>query len=146
MVLICVALAAWCSRVVCARLQLLSVSCFMCEGTWFLGVFVSGTIHRPVLVQLLSVSTILPLYLTSTPIPHFVNETSYPALHNFTTDINECDASPGMMWQNRAARGNIGMSRSPVCKDCTWSPSGSVTQIGSVAICLLQTGVPVTKK
>ena len=144
--LVCVALGACCSRVVRARLQLLSVSCFMCEGTWFLGVFVSGTTHRPVLVHLLPVSTTLPLYLTSTPIPHFVSETSHPALHNFTTDISECDASPGMTWQNRAARGNIGMSKSPVCEDCTWSPSGSVTEIGSLAICLLQTGAPVTKK
>ena len=146
LVLVCVALAACCSSVVCARLQLLSASCFMTGGIWVLGVFVSGTIQRPVLVHLLPVSTTFPLYRTSTPMPHFVNETSHPASHNFTTDISECDASPGMTWQYRAARGSIGMSRSPVCDDCTWSPSGSVTEIGYPAICSLQTGAPVTKK
>ena len=55
----------------------------------------NGTNHRPVRVHLLPDNTSLPLYLPSTPIPDFVNDTSYPALHSFTTEIRECDANPG---------------------------------------------------
>ena len=57
----------------------------------------SGAIHRTVLVHLLSVSISLPMYLTSTPIPHFLNDTSHPALHSFTTKMSEYDAKLGMI-------------------------------------------------
>ena len=46
---------------------------------------VRGAIQRHVLVNLLPVSMSLSMYLTSTPIPNFVNATSHPASHIFTT-------------------------------------------------------------
>ena len=57
----------------------------------------NGTNHIPVLVHLRPDNTSLPLYLTSTPIPNLVNDTSHPASHSFTTEISECDANPGKM-------------------------------------------------
>ena len=57
----------------------------------------SGNIHRPVLVHLLPVIISLPLYLTSTPIPHFVNDTSHRDSQSFTTKMSEYDAKSGMI-------------------------------------------------
>ena len=33
-----------------------------------------------------------------------------------------------------------------MCVECTWSPSGSMTDIGATATCLLVTGAPATSK
>ena len=33
-----------------------------------------------------------------------------------------------------------------MCVKCTWSPSGSVTDIGEIANCLLVTGAPTSRK
>ena len=60
-----------------------------------LAVLVSFIIHRTVLVHLLPLSIILPKCFTWQSI--FVNVTSHPALHSFTTDIRVCDANPEMM-------------------------------------------------
>ena len=57
----------------------------------------NGTNHRPVIVHLRPDNTNLPLYLTSTPIPILVNDTSHQASHSFMTKISECDANPGKM-------------------------------------------------
>ena len=61
------------------------------------GVVSNGTIQRPVVKYLLPSSTNCPRYRTSTPIPKFVNDTSHPASHSFTTEIREYDANPGTM-------------------------------------------------
>ena len=61
------------------------------------GVVSNGTIQRPVVKHLLPLSTSCPRYRTSTPIPNFVNATSHPALHSFTTEIREYEAKPGTM-------------------------------------------------
>ena len=123
-------------------------------GFLFVGRFVAfcivdgstGTIHRPVLLYLMAVSTVRPQYLISTPIPNLVNDTSHPASQNFTTEISEYDASPGIIWHSLAAAGSSGRLRSPVCVECTWSPLGSVAAIGFVATFLFMTGAPVTRK
>ena len=39
----------------------------------------------------------LAMYLTSTPIPHFLNDTSHPASQIFTTEMSEYDAKSGMI-------------------------------------------------
>ena len=97
-------------------------------------VSLTGTIHKPVLVHLLPVSTILPLYLTMQPI--LLKVTSQPALHSLTTDSRECDAKPGMMWPSRAFVGNLGRSRLHVCVEVTCPPSGSRTFNSTCAISL----------
>ena len=60
-----------------------------------LSVLSSFIIYRPVLVHLLNLGIIRPKCFTWQSI--FVNITSHPALHSFTTDIRECDANPGVM-------------------------------------------------
>ena len=57
----------------------------------------SGTIHSLVLVHLLPFMISRPLYRTSTPIPHFVNETSHPDSQSFTTEMSEYDAKSEMI-------------------------------------------------
>ena len=68
-----------------------------------------GTIHNPVRLHLYPCKTMRPLCFTMHPI--LVNVTSHPALHNFTTESNECEARPGMMWPSRAADGSLLISR-----------------------------------
>ena len=72
----------------------------------FVGLVLIGTIHNPVLVHFLPVSTIRPLYFTIQPI--LLKITSQAALHSFITERRECDAKPGMMWPRRALEGNSG--------------------------------------
>ena len=107
----------------------------------FLSMF---TNHRPVLVHLLPRITNLPLYFTS----HFIFEsvTSHPALHSFTMDSRECAANPGTMWPSLAFAGSCGMSKSQVCIDCTWLPSGIVTWRGLSAAFLFVVGAVVRRK
>ena len=71
-----------------------------------LAVLFSFIIHRSVLVQLLPLSIIRLEFFTWQSI--FVNVTSNPALHSFTTDIRECDANPGMMCPSLALVGICG--------------------------------------
>ena len=71
-----------------------------------LDVLVSFIIHRPVIVHLLTLSIIQPKCFTWQSI--FVNVTSYPALHSFTTYMKECDANPGMMCPYLALVGSCG--------------------------------------
>ena len=80
----------------CCRFQLSSV----------IAVLGSFIIHSPVLVHLLPLSIIRPKCFTWQSI--FVNVTSHPALHSFTTDIRECDANPGMMCPSLALVGSCG--------------------------------------
>jgi hypothetical protein len=96
-------------------------------------------------VHLLPVSTNLPLYLISTPIPNVVNTTSHPALHSFTTDNSTYFAKPGIMWQHSSAIGGCGRSRSSMCVNYNWSPFDKVTDIGLFATFLLRTGALRTK-
>ena len=55
----------------------------------------SGSFHNPVLVSFLPVIKTRPRILTVQSI--FVNVTSHPESHSFTTDSSEYAASPGMM-------------------------------------------------
>ena len=91
-------------------------------------------------------STTLPLYLTSTPMPYLVNDTSHTALHNFTTEMSEYLSNPGRICANIAACGRCGRSKSPVCVLCTLSPSGSDTLMGCWAGFLLTAGALMTRK
>jgi len=68
---------------------------------------VRGSIQRPVRVHFRPQSIIRPRYLTTQPI--LVNDTSQPALHNFTTDNSECAANPGMTCAIRALAGSSGI-------------------------------------
>ena len=106
----------------------------------------SGTIHKPVFLHLWPVSTTLPLYRTSTLIPYLVNDTSQPALHNFTTEMSEYLSKPGRMCANLAACGSSGRSKSPVWVLCILSPSGSDTLMGCCAGFLLTVGALMTRK
>ena len=102
------------------------------------------TNHRPVLVQLLPLVTSHSLYLTSQLI--LVSVTSHPALHSFMIDSREYAATPGTMCPLHASVGSCGMSKSQVCVDCTWSPSGIMTCRGLSAGCLLVVGAVVRRK
>ena len=105
---------------------------------------VRGTIHSPVRVHFLPVSTVVPLYFTVTSI--IVILTSHPALHSVTMEIRECELSPGMTCATLAARGSLGRSNIPTCVDCILLPSGSVTWIGSSSGFLCARGASETKK
>ena len=75
--------------------------------------------------------------MTVTPIPHSLNTTLHPALHNVTTDTRECDNIPGMTCPVLAALGNSRRSSSRLSFGVSLVPSGIVTVIGSVAtVCL----------
>ena len=106
-------------------LQVLSDSCFMIDDVDVLGELDSGTIHRPVLVHLLPVSISIHLYLTSTPIPHFVNDTSYPASHSFTTEMSEYDAKSGMIWHTLALWAVVAYPG----RLCVWSVPGHCMEV-----------------
>jgi len=114
-------LAATLSVTACCTMEV------VCVGSGF----VSGSIQRPVRVHFRPQSIICPRYLTTQPI--LVNETSHPALHNFTTDNKECAASPGMTCAIRALAGSSGIGSWHVCVDLILSPFGSCTDIGVTA-------------
>ena len=99
----------------------------VCAGS----VFVSGSIQRPVCVHFCPQSITCPRYLTTQPI--LVNETSHPALHNFTTDNRECAASPGMTCAIRVLAGSSGIGSWHVYVDLIILPFGSCTDIGVTA-------------
>ena len=92
----CAVLPNYLSPIGCEALELLHVS----NGDVDLMSHVvssSWTIQRTVLVHFLPVSIRRPLYYTSTLMPNFVNTTSHPALHSFTTEIRELFSRPEMM-------------------------------------------------
>ena len=62
------------------------------------------------------------------------------------TEMSEYNAKSGMIRHALALLGSSGMYRSPMCVECTWSLSGSVTDIGATSACLLVTGAPTTSK
>ena len=72
--------------------------------------------------------------------------TSHPALHNFTTDTSECDASPGTTCAVLAACGSSGRFNSAIWLELTISPFGSVTVSGVSAILLSTTGAVDRRK
>ena len=72
--------------------------------------------------------------------------TSHPALHNFTTDTSECDASPGTTCAVLAACGSSGRFNSAIWLELTISPFGSVTVSGVSAILLSTTGAVDSRK
>ena len=104
----------------------------------------TGTIQSPVFKHFLPVNTIRPLYFTVQSI--FVKVTSHPALHSFTTESSEWEASPGMIWPSLAFVGSRGKSRSQVCVEDTYPPSGNRTFNGLVVNCLFLVGAAETKK
>ena len=66
----------------------------------------SGSIHKPVLVYVLSVIKTRPRIRTVHTI--FVNVTSHPASQNLTTDSREYVTTPGTMCPNLAFAGSCG--------------------------------------
>ena len=66
--------------------------------------------------------------------------TSHPALHNFTTEIKECDASTGMIWAILACGGSCGRGRGPKLLELMWTPSGNFTRIGTTASSFFEPG------
>ena len=101
----------YCSLLLVRRLEL---QIGTCKGVHTL------IVHQtPVLVYVLPASIGLPLYLTSTSIPSFVNGTLHPDLHSFTIDNNESFAKSGITWQYCAAFGSCGRLGSSICVECT---------------------------
>lgn len=125
-------------------------------GGWLVGVGVRvgllvgfvvgsrGTIHRPVLWHFRPVIITFPSKTTLTLV--LLNVTSHPALHSVTTDINECEANPGMMCPRRAVIGSPGMFSVHSCVDFTLFPSGRLTVMPSSMRSLLATCAVVIKK
>ena len=109
-----------------------------------LSVLSSFIIHRPFLVHLIPLSIIRPNCFTWQSI--FVNITSHPALHSFTTDISECDANPGMMCPSLSLLGSYGRFSVHVWVDDTHAPSGSLTLSGILAGVIFVIGAVVTRK
>ena len=105
---------------------------------------VSGGIQRPVFVHFCPQRITRPRYLTSHLI--LVNVTSYPALHNFTTDNSDCEARPGMAWAICALAGNAGIGSRQVWVDLICSPFGSYTNIGVVALMPSSAGALASRK
>ena len=104
----------------------------------------NGTIHNPVFVYCYPFSTVLPWYVTTHSI--LVNIMLHPALHNHTTNSNECDANPGIICPILAVDGSWGISSVQVCVDCTCPPSGNLTTSGVPTTWVSETGAAVTKK
>ena len=90
---------------------------------------VIGTYHNPLIVLFLPRNTVLPLYRTSTPVPHLWNFISHPALLNHTIDRREC-LMPGITCAFLAAAGSPGTSRKPSCVLLAFSPFATVTTMG----------------
>jgi hypothetical protein len=78
--------------------------------------------------------------------PVLVKCTVHPALHRVTTDRNECEARPGIMWEARALGGREGMLRVHVCVECTRAPFGRRATMGVVVGRILVAGVSVVRK
>ncbi len=78
--------------------------------------------------------------------PILVKCTVHPALHRVTTDRNECEARPGIMWAARALGGREGMSRVHVCVECTRAPFGRRAMMGVVVGRILVAGKLVVRK
>ena len=106
--------------------------------------FVNVIIQSPVCVHLLHLTIVLPLYLRSQEMS--LISTSQPALHNFTTDTSECDASPGTTCAVLAACGSSGRFNLAIWLELTISPFGSVTVSGVLAILLSTTGAVDRRK
>ena len=106
--------------------------------------FVSGIIQSPVRVHLLHLTIVLPLYL----IPQEISlmSTSHSALHNFTTNTSEYDASPGTTCAVLLACGSNGRFNSAIWVELTISPFGSFTVSGVLAILLSTTGAVDSRK
>ena len=109
-----------------------------------LSVLTRFIIHRPVLVHLLPLSIIRPKCFTWQWI--FVNFTSHPALHSFTTDIRECDANPGILWTYLAPVGSCVRFSVHVWVDDTHVPSVSLTLNGLLAGVILVICAVLTRK
>lgn len=104
----------------------------------------SGIIHRPVCVHFLHCIFCLPLLIISQEISLII--TLHPALHSFTTETKECEASPGTMWASLALGGSIGSAIFAVWLDWMVDPFGSFMRRGSVAIFLSVTGAEESRK
>ena len=109
-----------------------------------LDVVVSFIINRPVLVQLLPLSIILPLCFNWQSI--FLNVPSHPALNSFTADIRECDSNPGMMRPSLALVWSCVRVSVYMCVEDTHATSGSSTVSGLLAGVILMIGAVVTRK
>ena len=72
--------------------------------------------------------------------------TLHPALHSFTTETKEWEASPGTMWASLALGGSIGSAIFAVWVELMVDPFGSLMCKGSVAIFLLVTGAVESRK
>ena len=76
----------------------------------------------------------------------FVNVTSHPASHSFTTDKSEYAANPDMRCPYLAFAGSCGSASVHVRVDCTVSPLGNDTHIGLFDGETLDFGAIVTNK
>ena len=104
----------------------------------------SGIIHKPVCVHFLHCIVGLPLLCISHEMSFII--TLHPALQSFTTDTNECDASPGTMWASLALGGSCGSAIFAVWLDWMVVPFGSLICSGSVANLLSVTGAADNRK
>ena len=116
---------------------------FLLSGV-ILAVLFSFIIHRTVLVHFLPLSIIHPKCFTWQSI--FVNFTSHPELHIFTTDIREFDAHPGLMCPSLALVGSCVRFSVHVWVDDTHEPSGSLALSGILAGVIFVIGDVVTRK
>ena len=93
---VCVAVPKYFLLSGCGKRELIIVGG---DGDVALGLLVTSyrTIHMPILMHLLLLSGSHPLYLTSTPMPDFVNCALHPALHSFMTEIRKKLAKIGMV-------------------------------------------------
>ena len=101
--------------------------------------FVRGIIQRPVYVHLLQSIIIFPWYQTVQEMSFIL--TSHPALQNLTTEIRECDASPGMIRAILACGGSCGRGRVPMWLELMWPPLGNFTRIGTTVSSFCWTGI-----
>ena len=67
-------------------------------------------------------------------------------MQSFTTDTNECDASPGTMWASLALGGSCGSAMFAVWLEWIVDPFGNLICRGSVAIFLSVTGAAESRK
>ena len=75
----------------------------------------SGTNYSPVCAHFVPLRTVFRLYSIVTP--YLLNVAFYPALQSTTTDINEFDASPGIMCPFLAGIGKSSRSNMHLCID-----------------------------
>ena len=72
--------------------------------------------------------------------------TLHPALHSFTTETKEWEASPGTMWASLALGGSIGSAILAVWVEWMVDPFGNLMCRGSVDIFLSVTGALESRK